>query len=239
MSYTKNHNPWAASDLMTTAALDNFETIYTEVSTYLSGHNHDSLYQTKGEMVAAYWNSGNDGPGSGADADMLYKASGNLHAADFSGLGVATGLVVLWYGSVASIPDGWHLCDGDAGTIDLRGRIPIGAGTGASRSVGTTGGSATFTATGTITIDSHVLTIDEMGPHTHPFYDVTPTISGYPYDTSSGSGVVGNRSYSVGTTAGAGGGNGHTHSAAEGTAMTGNAVSCLPYSLALCYIQKI
>lgn len=35
---------------------------------------------------------------------------------------------MLWYGSIASIPSGWHLCDGDAGTIDLRNKFIVCAG---------------------------------------------------------------------------------------------------------------
>ena len=241
MSYTKNHDPWAASDLMTTSVMDNFETIYTEASTYLAGHNHDSLYQTKGEMIAAYWYAGNDGPGSGADADMLYKASGNLHAADFSGLDMATGLVVLWYGSVASIPSGWHLCDGTGGTIDLRGKFPVGAGTGASRSVGSTGGSSTFTAAGTVMVSGHSLTVAEMPGHTHTFtelysynpgaYPNTGAYTGIKLGTPVGEG----ESTTAGDTSSTGSGDAHSHSAS----FTGNAVTCLPHGLALCYIQKI
>ena len=33
-----------------------------------------------------------------------------------------------WYGSVVSIPSGWHLCDGSVGTPDLRGKFIVGAG---------------------------------------------------------------------------------------------------------------
>lgn len=237
MSYTKNHDPWTASDLMTTIVMDNFETIYSEASTYLAGHNHDALYQTKGEMVAAYWHAGNDGPGSGADADMLYKASGNLHAADFSGLGVATGLVVLWYGSVASIPSGWHLCDGDAGTIDLRGKFLVGAGTGASQSVGATGGSSTFTASGSVMVSGHSLTVAEMPSHRHTFTEI------YSYNPSNntltnaklGTPLGEAESAVSGDTSSVGSGDAHSHSAS----FSGNAVTCLPFGMALCYIQKI
>lgn len=35
---------------------------------------------------------------------------------------------MLWYGTVASIPSGWHLCDGTAGTIDLRNKFIVCAG---------------------------------------------------------------------------------------------------------------
>lgn len=237
MAYTKNEDPWAAEDLVTPAKMDNFETIYTEISSYLSSHAHDDLYQTKAEMEAAYWYAGNDGSGSGADADLIYKSTGNLHAASFAGLGVPTGLVILWYGSTASIPAGWHLCDGSGGTIDLRGRFPVGAGTGSSYSVGATGGSATFTATGTITVGGHVLTTAEMGRHRHPFLDMYNEVDS-PRGTVTAYGSCANDELdaTTGTTASAGDSDAHGHT---GSSFTGDAVACMPYYRALAYIQKI
>lgn len=38
------------------------------------------------------------------------------------------GMIMMWAGSVASIPSGWHLCDGTAGTIDLRNKFLVCAG---------------------------------------------------------------------------------------------------------------
>lgn len=38
------------------------------------------------------------------------------------------GMIMLWYGSVATIPSGWHLCDGTMGTPDLEAKFVIGAG---------------------------------------------------------------------------------------------------------------
>lgn len=38
------------------------------------------------------------------------------------------GTIVIWSGMPDTIPDGWHLCDGDAGTPDLRDRFILGAG---------------------------------------------------------------------------------------------------------------
>jgi hypothetical protein len=235
-SYTKNKDPWTSGDTLIPAHMNNFETIYTEASSYLASHNHDALYPTKSEMQSTFWYAGNDGPGSGSDADLLYKSTGNLHASSFAGLGVPTGLVILWYGSVASIPSGWHLCDGTSGTIDLRGKFPLGSGTGASKSVGTTGGSSTFTATGTITVNGHALTVAEMGSHRHPFQDAynEKTTNAIAYGGTDGIGAA--LWTSSGSTPSAGGGSAHGHT---GTTMTGNAVTCLPFALALCYIQKI
>ncbi len=38
------------------------------------------------------------------------------------------GMIMLWYGSVESIPSGWHLCDGTMGTVDLRNKFVPCAG---------------------------------------------------------------------------------------------------------------
>jgi len=41
--------------------------------------------------------------------------------------GVPRGGIMLWYGSLASIPNGWALCNGANGTPDLRNKFVIGA----------------------------------------------------------------------------------------------------------------
>lgn len=40
---------------------------------------------------------------------------------------VPTGLISLWYGTIANIPSGWYLCNGSNGTPDLRDKFVIGA----------------------------------------------------------------------------------------------------------------
>ena len=81
-----------------------------------------------------------------------------------------TGMIVMWSGSLASIPIGWVLCNGLNGTPDLRDRFIIGAGT--SYSPGATGGSAdatlpshTHSATSTVTDPghAHALTFNNQG----------------------------------------------------------------------------
>lgn len=43
------------------------------------------------------------------------------------GSGVPSGVILMWSGSIASIPSGWQLCDGTNGTPDLRDKFVVGA----------------------------------------------------------------------------------------------------------------
>lgn len=38
------------------------------------------------------------------------------------------GMIMLWAGDIATIPSGWHLCNGLMGTPDLTGKFPVAAG---------------------------------------------------------------------------------------------------------------
>ena len=74
--------------------------------------------------------------------------------------GFPSGGIVLWSGSVASVPSGWFLCDGSNSTPDLRNRFVVGAGS--TYAVDATGGSAnatlvshTHTATSVVTDPGH------------------------------------------------------------------------------------
>jgi microcystin-dependent protein len=52
---------------------------------------------------------------------------------------IPPGGIIMWSGSVGSIPTGWALCDGTGGTPNLRDKFVVGAGT--TYAVGATGGS--------------------------------------------------------------------------------------------------
>ena len=56
------------------------------------------------------------------------------------GSGFPTGGIIMWSGSVASIPSGWALCDGTNGTPNLQNRFVVGAGN--TYTPADTGGSA-------------------------------------------------------------------------------------------------
>lgn len=82
-----------------------------------------------------------------SDANGL--ASWQIH-----GGGVPSGVIVMWSGTLASIPTGWALCDGTSGTPDLRDRFLVGAGN--EYAVSDIGGEK-----------EHTLTTNEMPSHTH------------------------------------------------------------------------
>ena len=68
------------------------------------------------------------------------------------------GMILIWSGSIGSIPTGWVLCNGSNGSPDLRDRFVIAAGS--TYAVGGTGGSAdaivvTHTHTATVSDPTH------------------------------------------------------------------------------------
>ncbi|WP_342323019.1 hypothetical protein AAEY27_00480 [Kosakonia sp. BYX6] len=76
---------------------------------------------------------------------------------------VPRGIIVAFYGS--SAPAGWAFCDGNNGTPDLRHRFIKGS-EGFNTYTGGTG-TNTYTPGGTVTVDYHVLTVNEMPAHSH------------------------------------------------------------------------
>ena len=144
------------------------------------------------------------------------------------------GGIIMWSGSVASIPTGWALCNGSNGTPDLRNRFVVGAGS--TYAVDATGGSAdaitvahthTFSAT-TNTTGNHfhalILGGASSGPRTHISVDTNN--QGHDYAGSNGEATetAGNHSHTVsGTTA--------------STGSSGTNANLPPY-YALAYIMK-
>jgi len=89
--------------------------------------------------------------------DNLYPI---LQSAPAVSASFTAGMIIIWSGSLGSIPAGWVLCDGTNSTPDLRNRFVIAAGD--TYAVGATGGSANaievthnHTATSTVTDPGH------------------------------------------------------------------------------------
>lgn len=92
---------------------------------------------------------------------------------------VPQGAILMWSGSIATIPSGWALCNGDGVTPDLRNKFVLSSG--ATYSIGDTGGSTTKTmastnipshshegSTGSAGLHKHTVSIQNAGSHLHP-----------------------------------------------------------------------
>ena len=165
MVYAKT--TWATDTALTLARINNAETQYDEFMLVYIGHDHNADFYTIAEMETTFWGTMNDGPGSGSDADQIYRASGDLHAADLGGLGVPSGLIIMWPEAVP--PAGWYICDGGNGTHDLRDRFIISAGS--LYDPAEIGGEDAQIAEGILSIANHALSAAEVQGHQHSIID--------------------------------------------------------------------
>jgi len=65
-----------------------------------------------------------DGSAGTSGQVLLSAGSGNTPT---WGSGFPSGGIIMWSGTIATIPSGWYLCNGSNGTPDLRNRFIVGA----------------------------------------------------------------------------------------------------------------
>ena len=141
--------------------------------------------------------------------------------------GIPSGAIILWSGSIASIPSGWLLCDGSSGTPDLRDRFVVGAGS--TYAVAATGGNANAT----LVSHTHTATSSVSDPgHAHTFnrYTGNGTSAVVPLGSADGGSIV-----SVTTNTAVTGITVATTNSTEGSSATN---ANLPPYYALAYIMK-
>lgn len=149
------------------------------------------------------------------------------------------GMIVMWSGTIGSIPVGWALCNGvgviagGAPVPNLRDRFIIGAGAG--QAVGAVGGTAGHTHV--LQIDATALTADMLPPHNHTLLFKATTFDG---GSSGHSAYVpeyspGARPSELRTTSTTGVGTPHTHS---GRTVFDSPVNNIPPFYALAFIIK-
>ncbi len=80
-----------------------------------------------------------------------------------------SGIITMWSGTLATIPDGWALCDGANGTPDLRDRFVTSIS--GTEDPGDTGGDHLKT-----------LSVSNLPSHTHPFSTSNPGSHTHSYD---------------------------------------------------------
>ena len=139
---------------------------------------------------------------------------------------IPSGGIIIWSGSVASVPSGWYLCNGSNGTPDLRDRFVVGAGS--TYAVAATGGSANAI----VVSHTHTATTDTAAAHTHAV--PTNSVTG-PGNNGGGRFVNGdNAGSNVNTTSGGA----HSHSVTVSTEGSSGTNANLPPYYALAYIMK-
>lgn len=150
-----------------------------------------------------------------------------------SSSGIFPGMILMWSGTIDTIPGGWQLCDGTNGTPNLCDRFIVCAGNGYD--VGSTGGSDSVTLT-TTQMPSHKhsvsVTINSNGEHTHTYYEGRSSGTGYNVSYSNASA----RS-SVNTSSS--GSHSHTATVSESSVGSGEAHENRPPYYALAYIMKL
>lgn len=82
---------------------------------------------TKGDLLTYHTGALQRVP-VGTDGYVLTSRSSATAGVAWESGAFPTGGIVLWSGSIASVPSGWHLCDGTGGTPNLQGLFVVGAG---------------------------------------------------------------------------------------------------------------
>lgn len=203
------------------------------------------------------------------DADALDIAHVEGLADAIAGVpaGVPVGFIGWWFGVIANIPAGWHLCDGDVGTPDLRGQFIRCAGPDPFPAPHTSGGTETHIPAGTVEVDgvhAHVgtigltaLTLAQTPPHAHASgvcdnvnNDVfnRGAIAANPttvnsIESNSADGIHEGNTGPAGGSGGVAQGHNHTTTVMDGGdhahAFTGTEAGYLPPYYCLCLIMKI
>jgi len=203
---------------------------------FQDGSSGDSLTNagtlTSSGTLAVTGNLTLDGASGTSGQVMVSQGSGNTPV---WGSGFPSGGIIMWSGTIATIPSGWYLCDGNNSTPDLRNRFIIGANaddSGAAKTNVT--GSATQSGgskDAIVVSHTHTGTTDSAGAHVHQ----VPSS----FNTADGSSAGGYLGQNVGTTtfntnsAGA-----HTHTFTTDSSGSSGTNANLPPYYALAFIMK-
>lgn len=236
MTYTKYHNPWTSSYLVSAAAMNHIETQWDSITADADLHNHDSRYYQKATADATFF-ALTTSVTLGFDADKL----DGQHYSDLLASVMPLGAIMIYSGTDATVPSGWHICDGGTygglASPDLRDRFVIGAG--GDYAVGATGGPATYdgniTPTGSVTVGAHILTTAELPTHDHSYteYYCPLCIQNGIYSGDNSYHTPTSTSHKIGNQTDGDGGHGHIGSTANLTA-----IDIRPVYRSLYYIIK-
>ena len=204
--------------------------------------NADNQSTEGSGAFVVYTSTGTDATNGNLTEKLRVSHNGTCTATKFSGDGIIpTGGIIMWSGTVANIPTGWTLCDGNNSTPDLRNRFVVGVHSDGADSnwpnlaPGHTGGSADAVIV-SHTHGSGNYTAGSSGSgHSHTYVDQVGANEGYrPW--KAGDNDCGARDKETDTDGT------HSHSITGDSGAASGGVSGtdknLPPYYALCYIMK-
>jgi hypothetical protein len=126
----------------------NFDTIYNDYNGNVTNANLSASFSLTDDKIGQISTYGKVDGSAITNINNLNSAAGVIPAANLTSV-MPSGGIILWSGSIATIPSGWYLCDGANGTPNLTNRFIIAA----DASVYPVG------ATGDGTIPAHIHTL--------------------------------------------------------------------------------
>jgi len=177
----------------------------------------------------------------GSDTEMPRQ---QLTSVAYAFNAIPKGVIVMWSGTLATIPAGWALCDGSNGTPNLKDKFIVGVGI--DFAFGATGGTKSVDISHSHSIAADSPGTNYVGDHQHSYSGTTSINSNTDKrsktnDLQDTGGSVHNHAYS-GVTSVSGGHthtvNAHSHYGATGVAGT-TTLDKLPPYYALAYIMKL
>jgi hypothetical protein len=147
---------------------------------------------------------------------------------------IPVGGIIMWSGTVATIPANWQLCNGTNGTPDLRDRFIVGATsddagvakTNLTGSLTQSGGAASHThsVTSNVAVTDHAAHVHsgsaDHANHTHSYSQVVNHL----HTLATGTGATGNFAQVIGTVDNSSGGTGGTPTQTALGTLSGNPV---------------
>ena len=121
-------NPTSALHIIGTVTATSY---IGSLSGNVTGNCSGTAANVTGTVAVANGGTGSTAGANTAGGVVLLNGSAQMPAVDGSLLTnmptFPSGGIIMWHGSIATIPSGWYLCNGSNGTPDLRNQFIVGA----------------------------------------------------------------------------------------------------------------